>query len=315
MTELGEAAWSTVEAVGAQLAGGSALLLVAGLALHAMKLAARDRARAWQNVLRASLPERRVRFADAAVPYLAGIGVGAVVPLGGGELLRVALARARLHDRGGGEGAASTAMILGSLTVERALDAAVSVVVVSIALTVGLVPNGALRGRAAGLLALLAQPAFVCAAGGAIGLAAVGARRYRHRLAVAGGAVLRGLRVLRQPRRYLTSVASWQLLAWALRFGALVVMLDAFHVPSAALVAPIVLSLQLLAGSVPLTPAGAGTQQVLIGAAFGSGAILAFSAGAQAATMLVDVLLGAAALSGYGIRPRLSALRATAVPG
>ena len=303
MTELVEAAWSTVEAVGAQLAGVSALLLVAGLALHAMKLAAR--ARAWQNVLRASLPERRVRFADAAVPYLAGIGVGAVVPLGGGELLRVALARARLHDRGGGEGCASTAMILGSLTVERALDAAVSVVVVSIALTVGLVPNGALRGRAAGLLALLAQPAFVCVAGGAIGLAAVGARRYRHR----------GLRVLRQPRRYLTSVASWQLLAWALRFGALVVMLDAFHVPSAALVAPIVLSLQLLAGSVPLTPAGAGTQQVLIGAAFGSGAILAFSAGAQAATMLVDVLLGAAALSGYGIRPRLSALRATAVPG
>src|SRR5437016_5311831 len=107
MTELVEAAWSTVEAVGAQLAGVSALLLVAGLALHAMKLAAR--ARAWQNVLRASLPERRVRFADAAVPYLAGIGVGAVVPLGGGELLRVALARAQLHDRGGGEGAASTA--------------------------------------------------------------------------------------------------------------------------------------------------------------------------------------------------------------
>ena len=65
MTEVVEAAWSTVEAVGAQLAGVSALLLVAGLALHAMKLAAR--ARAWQNVLRASLPERRVRFADAAV--------------------------------------------------------------------------------------------------------------------------------------------------------------------------------------------------------------------------------------------------------
>jgi Lysylphosphatidylglycerol synthase TM region len=312
MTEPVEAVWSTVEAVGAQLAGVSALLLVAGLALHAMKLAAR--ARAWQNVLRASLPERRVRFADAAVPSLAGIGAGAVVPFGGGELLRVALVRARLRGRDGGEGGASTAMILGSLTVERALDAAVSVVVVSIALTVGLVPNGALRGRAAGLVVLLAQPVFVCVAGGAIGLAGIGAWRYRRRLAVAGGAVLRGLRVLRQPRRYLTSVASWQLLAWALRYGALVVLLDAFHVPSAALVAPIVLSLQLLAGSVPLTPAGAGTQQALIGAAFGSGAILAFSVGAQAATMLLDVFLGAAALAGYGIRPRLQALRALAVP-
>ena len=313
MTELVETAWSTVEAVGAQLPGVSALLLVAGLALHAMKLAAR--ARAWQNVLRASLPERRVRFADAAVPYLAGIGAGAVVPFGGGELLRVALARERLRGRGQREPAVSTATILGSLGVERALDAAVSVVAVSIALIVGLVPNGALRGRAAGLMVLLAQPVFVCVASVAIGLAAVGAWRYRHRLAVAGSAVLRGLRVLRQPRRYLTSVASWQLLAWALRFGALVVLLDAFHVPSAVLVAPIVLSLQLLAGSVPLTPAGAGTQQALIGAAFGSGAILAFSAGAQAATMLVDVLLGAAALAGYGIRPRLSALQPLAAAG
>ena len=149
-------------AVGARLAGVSPLLLAAGLALHALKLAAR--ARAWQNVLRAALPEASVRLRDAAVPYLAGIGAGAVVPFGGGELMRVALARARLRG--------STATILGSLTVERALDVAVSAVVVSIALTVGMAPNSELHGRLTGLVGFSAQPVAWGVGGGTLGLTA-----------------------------------------------------------------------------------------------------------------------------------------------
>jgi len=120
--------------------------------------------------------------------------------------------------------------------------------------------------------------------------------------------------VLGQPKRYVVSVASWQLLAWALRFGALVLLLEAFHVHSAILVAPIVLSLQLLAGSLPLTPAGAGTQQALVAAAFGGGAIVAFSAGTQLTTTLVDVALGSSALLAGGMRPRLRPLQAAAAP-
>jgi hypothetical protein len=75
MNELAEVA----NALGAQLAGVSVTLLATGLALHALKFAAR--ARAWQNVLRVSLPERPVRFGDPAMPYLAGIGAGAVIPV------------------------------------------------------------------------------------------------------------------------------------------------------------------------------------------------------------------------------------------
>ena len=155
--------------------------------------------------------------------------------------------------------------------------------------------------------------AFVGLAGGAIGLVAVGAWRYRRPLDAPCTRVLRGLRVLGQPR-YLASVASWQLLAWALRFGALVLLLEAFHVRSAVAAAPIVLSLQLLAGSVPVTPAGVGTQQALVAAAFGSGAILAFSVGAQAATTVIDLLLGSIALACCGVRPRLPTLRAASAP-
>lgn len=54
------------------------------------------------------------------------------------------------------------------------------------------------------------------------------------------------------------------LLAWALQFAGLVLLLDAFDVGAPLAVAPVVVSLQLLAASVPLTPGGAGTQQALI---------------------------------------------------
>ena len=104
------AAWSMAEAAGSHLAGVSLPLLVAGLALHALKLGAR--ARAWQNVLRASFPERRVEFRDAAIPYLAGTGAGVLIPFGGGEVLRIALVRTRLRGGDHDEGA-STATIVG----------------------------------------------------------------------------------------------------------------------------------------------------------------------------------------------------------
>jgi len=310
MTELAVAAWSLGAALGGHLAAVSPTLLMAGLALHALKLGAR--ARAWQNVLRASLPARQVRFRDAAVPYLAGTGAGCLVPLGGGELVRVALARMRLRRGDELERVETTGTIVGSLAVERGLDAVVSTIVIAVALTAGQLPNGAVHGQLAGGAALLTHPLGTGVAAVGIGLAASVGWRLRHRLAAAGSGVLRSLLVLRHPTRYFTSVASWQLLSWGLRFGALVLLLEAFHVRGALAVAPVVLSLQLLAGSLPVTPAGAGTQQALVAATFGGGAIIGFSAGAQAATMLVDVLLALGALASGGAGLRLRALRAAA---
>jgi uncharacterized membrane protein YbhN (UPF0104 family) len=228
--------------------------------------------------------------------------------------MRVALARTRLRGADEKEGGGSTATIVGSLAVERALDFVVAGVVIALALTAGLLPNGTLHGKLGDLLTALTQPIVLGLAAGAILAAAAAAWRFRRRLAAVGAGVLQGLRVLGQPRRYAISVASWQLLSWALRFGGLVLLLEAFHVPSALMVAPVVLSLQILASSVPVTPAGAGTQQALVAAAFGSAAMVSFSAGAQAATMLVDVVLGLAALASCGIPLRLRALRAAAVP-
>ena len=301
------AAWSMAQAAGSHLAGVSMPLLLAGLALHTLKLGAR--ARAWQNVLRASFPDRRVEFGDAAIPYFAGTGAGVLIPFGGGEVLRIALVRTRLRSDDEHEGA-STATIVGSLAVERVLDIAVAFIVVALAVTAGLLPNGALHGRLDAAVGAVESPLL---AGGvaAIGLAlAAGGYALRRRCHAAGMRLVRGLAVLGQPSRYVSTVASWQLLSWVLRFAALVLFLRAFHVSGAVAVAPVVLSLQLLAASVPFTPGGAGTQQALLAAALGSAAIVGFSAGAQIATIFVDVALGIGALAACGTRPRLDFLRA-----
>src|SRR5262249_2157559 len=222
-----------------------------------------------------------------------------IVPLGGGEVLRVAVARTRLRTD---EDAASTATIVGSLAVEKALDFVVALLVVACAATVGALPNGTLHGR----LAAGASPLVSALVAGIVLAAAFGCLYWRHPLAASARRLVRGLAVLSRPSRYLTTVASWQLLSWALRFVAIVAFLYAFHVPGALAVAPIVLSLQLLAGAIPFTPGGAGTQQALMAAALGSAAVGRFSAGTHFATNLRDLPCRSTVGASIGIRTGLS---------
>jgi hypothetical protein len=76
--------------------------------------------------------------------------------------------------------------------------------------------------------------------------------------------------------------------------------LAAFHLPATGQIALIVLAVQCAANVLPVTPNGAGTQQALLAVALGSRfaapQVVGFGAGAQLATTVADVLLGAAAL-------------------
>ena len=80
------------------------------------------------------------------------------------------------------------------MALERALDVVLGAVVIIVAVTAGVAANGALRGR----LPTFAPP-VVRLLGGGIAVAAVAAWRCQHRLAAAGGAVLRGTGLIGPP--------------------------------------------------------------------------------------------------------------------
>lgn len=293
--------WSLVETVGGRIAGASPLFLGAALALHALKLAVH--ARAWQNILRATTPERAIRYRDAARPYFVGVAAGCVVPFGLGRIFRVALARVELRSKDDPRRDTPTAAIVGSLAVERALDLVVAAVVVAIALMTTLQSSRRLHGHLPRLAFMTTHP-FVASVVGAAIVLILGATawHFRARAREIAQDFARGFAILRRPSKFVAGVATWQLLSWVLRGAALVLFLEAFRVPHAVAVAPIVLSMQLLAGSLPVTPGGAGTQQALLAATLGGG-IVGFSAGAQVLTTVIDLMIGLAVLAGYGLRP------------
>src|SRR5439155_7856878 len=110
----------------------------------------------------------------------------------------------------------------------------------------------------------------------------------------------RGVAILRDRRRYLREVASWQLASWVCRIASLYWFLRAFHVHATlhnALLAQVVDSLSTL---LPISPGGAGTKQgflvvILHGQAWSS-RLLAFSVGTYVVVSLFYVVIGAIAI-------------------
>jgi hypothetical protein len=80
----------------------------------------------------------------------------------------------------------------------------------------------------------------------------------------------------------------------------------------------VVVAAQNVAGSVPLLPGNAGTQQAAIGVALAGSAsvagVLGFGVGMQAATAITDLVLGAAALGLVANRRDVTAALATLPP-
>jgi uncharacterized membrane protein YbhN (UPF0104 family) len=158
-------------------------------------------------------------------------------------------------------------------------------------------------------LGIPVRPLTLAVGAGALGAAAATAfwllRRYIRNVTAH---FTDGLRAMRSPKRYIRSVASWQLVSWGLRFVALLWFLRAFHIPGGMTTTLLVLAVQLLAGLVPFTPGGVGSQQALMavalaGTASGT-ALVGFSAGTQAATMLLNLVIGGLVLAAAGLQVR-----------
>src|ERR1051325_11728558 len=61
--------------------------LVLGLAIHFVHICCR--ARGWFNTLRAAYPEEDFRYRHILGSYIAGLGVNSVVPIRGGDVVKI----------------------------------------------------------------------------------------------------------------------------------------------------------------------------------------------------------------------------------
>jgi glycosyltransferase 2 family protein len=279
-------------------------VLGVAVALHVGKLCAE--ARAWHWIVFHAHDPSRVQFRTTLAAFVSSIGINAVLPARVGEALRVVVMRREVPG-------SSALTIAATIVLETAIEVAFGAAMIGTVLLAGgsLGSNGsapALPGIAAhplvlGTLACVALTAIV------LGLA------YRRRARALFARMAAGFSIVRSPRAFVAQVLSWKLVAWALRLGSVYAFLLAFHVPAAPWTALVVVAAQNAAASVPLLPGNAGTQQATIGIALAgsasAAALLGFGVGMQAATMIADLVLGAAALMLVANRRDVSSALAT----
>lgn len=254
------------------------------------------RSRAWQNVLTAAYPPGGVRWRTVFGAYAAGAGVNAIVPVRAGDLVKLYLVRRRVEG-------ARYATLAASLLVETLVDAVLSGALLLWAIHEGVLPGVRILDRMPSVdwFWLFRHPRAAAVTAGvllvlgfALGLlAAARIREFRARVG-------QGFAIMRTPGRYVRGVVAWQLVDWGLRLATIYFFLRAFHVPTTAANVLRVQVTQSLSTIVPLTPAGIGTEQVMLvyvlsGQASRS-ALLSLSVGMKTILSTLNVVLGLTAL-------------------
>jgi uncharacterized membrane protein YbhN (UPF0104 family) len=283
-----DAFWGHISAVGF-----GALAL--GCLMHVLRLTAR--VRAWQNIIRAAYPETRVRFRDVFFAYWAGVAVNAITPARGGDIVKLYIAKHRVHGT-------TYPTLASSLVVETLFDFVFALILLVAAVRLGLLP---------GLPDLPDIPAFDWSYAAehrqltamvlvvlVLGLAAFSLWATKHVVAFKERVKL-GFAVLGDWHVYLSQVVSWQALSWVFRIASVAFFLRAFHIPATWDTILTVLVVGGLATTLPLTPGGVGTQQAVLVFALADvaskSAVLSFSVGMQLSTVAVNVVIGFASIA------------------
>ncbi len=265
------------------------------LLFHVARLVVRTWA--WRNILAAAYPDARVRRRGVFGAYVAGVGVNAVTPARGGDVVKLYLVKRRIEG-------STYPTIASTLVVETLLDLVVASALFAWVLTLGVLP---------GLDVLPDLPtidwswplrhARLSAVVGGLALAvlAVLALWTIRRIEAFWRRVAQGFAIFRDRGRYLREVASWQAVGWVFRLATLYWFLRAFGVQANLHNAFLVQIAQSLSTVLPLTPGGAGTQQGLLVYLFQgkvpTTALLSFSVGMHIALVVLNVLLGFAAIA------------------
>ncbi len=250
------------------------------------------RTRAWYAIVRAAYPNARYRWRSCAGAYLSGVGLNALIPARGGDLLKLYLVRLRLPE-------SRVATVVATLLVETLLDTIIGPGLFAYAYLEGVFPR---------IPELPHLPAFEFSAavshprlaGIIVGiLVLLGLLLLRHAIRVARDfreRVRQGFTILRTPRRYAVQVALPQTIGWGCRIGTMYYLLRAFSIHADIRNALLVLVVGSASTLLPLTPGGAGTQQALIVVVLSGQAadsnLLSFSVGMQVVITIANALLG-----------------------
>jgi uncharacterized membrane protein YbhN (UPF0104 family) len=272
-----------------------ALALALHLANHVL------RSLAWRNVLAAAYPAARIPLLGVVSAYALGVGLNALLPARGGDAVKIAVVRGRIPG-------SSVATIASSMSVVVLFDMVAATGLVALVAATGSLPFA--PDPPAGPALAWAGAGVACAA--AMGF--VARRRVGARLSRLWEQARRGGAILRTPARYVLRVAAVQAGAWLCRIGVVWCLLAAFGLGGGPLVAAMVMILCGVSTVVPLTPGGAGTQQVMLAYALSqtatAAAVVSFSVGMQAGVTAVNAVLGlgAAMIAFRTMRP-LAAIR------
>lgn len=268
--------------------------LALAVLFHLLRLALR--VRGWQNIIRAAYPGTSVPYRSVFGAYVAGVGVNAIVPARGGDVVKLYLAKHRIEG-------STYPTLTSSLVVETLFDFVLASALFLWAVQMGLLP---------GIPDLPRLPAFdwrfvvehprIAAFLGSIllgGLILLVAWATRHVTAFRAK-VAQGFAILGDRRLYLRQVVTWQAASWLARIGSTFFFLRAFHVDATVETTLAVLVVGGLSTMLPFTPGGAGTQQAILvfalAGAASSSTILAFSFGQQLVVTIVNVALGFGAI-------------------
>ena len=268
--------------------------MVLALAFYLAHLLARTRA--WQNVLRAAYPSKEVPYSRVTAAYLAGAGLNSFIPARVGDAVKIFLAKRSIRG-------SSYPAITSSFFVQSVFDTSAGLLVFGYALTQGLLPPPPkLPDLPAFEISFWAEnPRLLVFFLTALGIGTVILFAWLARRVEAFWArVKQGVIVLTDLGLYLRTVASWQGVAWLLRFLSFFFFLEAFNIGGTFENVMIVMSVQAVSTLLPFTPGGAGAQQALLVATLvgpGPIAVLTYSVGQQIAVAFWAALLGFIALA------------------
>jgi uncharacterized protein (TIRG00374 family) len=292
-TSIGHSLSSFFDAVGQFFSDLAAVhwgLLLLGLAFFGLNLTLRSRA--FFNSLRAAYPAVRFRWRRIWGAYFAAVGFNNVVPVRGGDVIKLFLTRSSIAG-------SSYPTVAAAFFVESVFDATVGVLVLIFAFSQGVFPKPPDFSKLNSfdisyLAAHFHLTLFVITALAVFGLVLFAVLSTRVRAFWAR--VRQGLTILSDRPRYLREVASLQVLAWLCRFAAFWFLLDAFRVGGSVRNVLLVFAVNQVAGAVPFTPGGAGVQQALLVKVFVSSApttvVAAYSVGQQLAIAAFTALTG-----------------------